>query len=69
MDSIGYSGTPLIKKLSIKLSDKLLLLNAPMNYFELLEGDFAPNVVKSGKNADWVHLFCSEKKRIGETVH
>ncbi len=64
MDSVGYSGTPLIKKLGIKSSDKLLLINAPNNYFELLGEDLTPNVVKSGKNADWVHLFVVERKEL-----
>lgn len=49
MDSLGYSGTPLIKKLGIKTSDKLLLVNAPVNYFELLGEDLTANVVKSGR--------------------
>ncbi len=49
MKSSGYSGTPLIKKLGILPSSKLLLLNAPSEYFELLGEDFSENVVKSGK--------------------
>ena len=64
MDSIGYSGRRLIKKLGIKPTDKLLLVNAPMNYFELLGADLTANVVKSGKNADWVHLFVVERKEL-----
>ena len=33
----GYSGTPLLKKLGIKPGMKILLLNEPPDYFELLE--------------------------------
>jgi hypothetical protein len=32
----GYSGTPLIKKLGIKAGFKVVILNAPPNYFDLL---------------------------------
>ena len=39
MAPAGYSGTPLLKKLGIKPGYKLVLINQPENYFELLEAD------------------------------
>ena len=55
--SAGYSGTPLIKKLGIAPGTKLLLLNAPDNYAELLETDISQQLI-TGKNVpDLVNLF------------
>jgi hypothetical protein len=62
MQQVGYSGTPLPKKLGLTTSSKLLLVAAPDNYFDLLRGDFSKKVVKSGKQADLVHLFVVELK-------
>ncbi len=61
MQAVGYSNTVLIKKLGIKATDKLLLLNAPDNYFELLGTDLTAQVVKSGNKADMVHLFATKR--------
>jgi hypothetical protein len=57
MASVGYSGTPLYKKLGITGNTQLLLVHPPNDYFDLLEADFSPSVVKSGKAATLVHLF------------
>ena len=61
MANSGYSGTPLLKKLGIKEYMKLRLINAPENYFDLLEADISRQVVKTGA-ADLVHLFVVTKK-------
>ncbi len=61
MTTAGYSGTPLVNKLGIKPEMKLLLVNAPADYFHILETDISKQVVKSG-NADFVHLFATSKK-------
>lgn len=61
MATAGYSGTPLVNKLGIKPEMKVLLINAPDNYFTILETDIRAQVVKSG-NADFVHLFATSKK-------
>jgi len=61
MAAIGYSGTPLIKKLGITKEMKLRLVNAPENYFTLLEADICEQVVKNG-SADFVHIFATTKK-------
>ncbi len=57
--SAGYSGTPLAKKLGIKASSELSILNAPENYASLV----APlpqgvrTVTRFTPSADLVHLF------------
>ena len=53
----GYSGTPLIKKLGIKPETKLLLLNAPDNYTELLETDISQQLITGKGVPDLVNLF------------
>lgn len=57
----GYSSTPLAKKLGIKSSFKLLLLDAPEYYFELFS-DWPVNteIIKYPKpeTVDFIHVFC-----------
>lgn len=65
MATSGYSGTPLVHKLGIKPEMKVLLVNAPADYFRLLETDISKQVVKSG-NADFVHLFATSKKELDQ---
>ncbi len=54
---VGYSGTPLIKKLGISPGTKILLLNAPENYTELLETDISQQVITRKNVPDLVNLF------------
>jgi hypothetical protein len=61
MAKSGYSGTPLVQKLGIKPEMKVLLVNAPADYFDLLETDISKQVVKTG-TADFVHLFVVSRK-------
>lgn len=61
MATAGYSGTPLIQKLSIKEGMKLRLTDPPNNYFFLFQADIPKKVVKSGAT-DIVHLFVTTKK-------
>lgn len=63
MASAGYSGTPLIKKLGIKPEMKLLLINQPGYYFELLGEDLSNQVIKSAP-ADLVHIFATSRKEL-----
>jgi hypothetical protein len=63
----GYSLTPLIKKLGIKPTSKILLLNAPDPYFEWLEADISAQVVKSGGKADIVHVFVKTRKELEQS--
>ena len=54
---VGYSGTPLIKKLGINPNTRLLLLNAPDNYSELLETDISQQHITGKSVPDIVNLF------------
>ncbi len=60
MATAGYSGTPLLKKLGTKPEMKVLLLNPPENYFDLLESNIQKQLVKAAP-ADFVHLFVVKK--------
>lgn len=62
MASSGYSGTPLIKKLGIKPNQKILIINEPNEYFELLEGDISKQRCSPKEIPDLVHLFVKSKK-------
>jgi len=62
MPTAGYSNTPLIKKLGIKDDSKLLLLNAPTNYFELLGSPLTGQLCGQGETPDLVHLFVTSQK-------
>lgn len=53
----GYSNTPLIKKLGITDVMKILLLNAPDNYTDLLQVNTAPQLIKEKEVPDFIHLF------------
>ena len=53
----GYSGKPLIRKLSIAPQMRVLLHHAPANYMELLGEDISNQLVTSPP-AELVHLFC-----------
>ena len=62
MSGIGYSGTPLIKKLGIQPGMKLLLLKQPDDYNELLETDISDQLCKKNDQPDLVHLFVKTMK-------
>lgn len=56
---VGYSGTPLAKKLGIKANHKIYTQNAPENYRALLE-PLPENVVfleSFAEKADMIHIF------------
>ena len=62
MAQVGYSGTPLAKKLGIKAGHKIRLVNEPVYYFELF-GDMPENVqflTEKKLNKDLVHYFTKE---------
>ncbi len=58
----GYSGTPLLKKLGIKPGMKILLVNEPPDYFELLEINISDQLSARNETPDLVHLFVINKK-------
>ena len=62
MATIGYSGTPLLKKLGIKPEMKLLLINKPDNYYELLEMNISNQLCKKNETPDLIHLFVKMNK-------
>lgn len=62
MASPGYSGTPLLKKLGIKPEYKLLLINEPDDYFELLEINIRDQFCGKNELPHWVHLFVKNNR-------
>lgn len=62
MATVGYSGTPLLKKLGIKPEHKLLLINRPENYFELLNVNINDQECAKNEIPDVVHLFVKDNK-------
>lgn len=67
--STGYSKTPLIRKLGIKPGNRILLLNTPSHYLELL-GELPPDVKivneKSERLLPFIHLFAKDSKDLVE---
>ncbi len=62
MATAGYSGTPLLKKLGIKPEMKVLLIDPPLNYFELLETKINDQLCGKNEIPDLIHLFVKTKK-------
>lgn len=62
MATVGYSGTALLKKLGIKEEMKVHLINAPKDYFEMLEKDISGQLIAKKEVPDFVHLFSKSKK-------
>ena len=63
MPTAGYSGTPLLKKLGITEQSKLLLVNAPADYGQLLEANPADFACKKNEVPTIVHLFALNNKQ------
>jgi hypothetical protein len=59
---VGYSGTPLIKKLGIKPGSIVLLINEPDDYYGLLEVNIKDQLCKKNQTPDIVHLFVKNNK-------
>jgi hypothetical protein len=60
--AVGYSGTPLLKKLGIQPGMKILLLHAPGDYYTFLETDISDQLCKKNETPDLVHLFVKNNK-------
>ncbi len=56
----GYSEIPLLKKLGIKPEMKVLLIDAPDNYFNLLEVDISTQFIVGKQIPDFIHLFAKD---------
>jgi len=67
--SAGYSGTPLLKKLGIKEDMKLRLVDAPGNYFELLETNVSDQLAAGNETPDFVHLFVKNNTAFEKAMH
>lgn len=57
MATAGYSGTPLIKKLGITPTMKVYVINAPGDYFNLLQQDITAQFIAGKQIPDFIHLF------------
>lgn len=65
----GYSGTPLVKKLGIKPDFKMLVINQPDHYLQILEG--LPDGVEfdeSGAQVDFIHFFTKDANELREKL-
>ena len=62
MATTGYSGTPLLKKLGIKPEMKLLLINQPDNYYDLIEMNLIEQLCKKNETPGLIHLFVQYQK-------
>ncbi|CAN5429752.1 DUF3052 family protein [soil metagenome] len=64
--SVGYSGTPLAKKLGIKDGLAVLTINAPDNYRKLVEPlpDAVTITDTSTQDADLIHLFTNNRDEL-----
>jgi hypothetical protein len=70
MQTSGYSGTPLAKKLGIQQGFKIRLINAPDHYFTLFT-DFPEDIlmskdVKIKKN--FIHCFVTREKELHKNI-
>lgn len=68
MATSGYSGTPLLKKLGINPGMKVLLLNQPGNYYELLETNISDQLATMNETPDLIHLFAVNEKEFISTM-
>jgi len=62
MATVGYSGTPLLKKLGIKPEMKVLIINKPDDYYKLLVVDINDQSCKKNETPDLIHLFVKSVK-------
>ena len=68
MATAGYSGTALINKLGIKPEMKVMLINEPDDYFELLQTNISDQFCKKGDIPDFVHLFVKTNKEFESEI-
>jgi hypothetical protein len=68
MANAGYSGTPLLKKLGIKEDMKVQLIDAPDDYFDLLQTDISDQLAGNKSTPDLVHLFAKNNAAFGKAM-
>jgi hypothetical protein len=69
MATTGYSGTPLLKKLGIQPTMKLLLVNAPSNYAALLAADISQQLCTALMIPDFIHAFVTTTKELATCIN
>ena len=62
MAKVGYSGTPLLKKIGINPEMKVLVINEPDDYYSFLETDISDQLSKKNEIPDLIHLFVKNTK-------
>ena len=63
INTVGYSGTPLAKKLGIKQGFNIKLINPPEYYFNLftdLPGNL--NLIENNEKKDFIHFFTKQSE-------
>src|SRR5688500_5405310 len=69
MQSSGYSGTPLAKKLGIKEGFTVCILNQPDYYFNLFTDLPEIKITKDKKlKKDFIHYFVTEEKELIKNI-
>ena len=67
--TVGYSGTPLAKKLGIKEGSRIYLYNQPEYYFNLFT-DFPTDVkIVNKPKVDFIHYFVKEEKQLVKDIN
>lgn len=61
MKNVGYSGTPLAKKLGIKEGFQIKVINGPDYYFELFADLPDVKIAKTSTGLDFIHYFTKTK--------
>ncbi len=67
MQTQGYSGTPLAKKLGIKEGFCIQVLNAPMNYLDFFTSFPAAVQISTTEeklSIDFAHIFCTTQEEL-----
>ena len=66
----GYSKTPLWKKLGLKEGYRACVLNAPEDYFELIDGmpEGVVWLTRRARDLDFIHLFAKESAVIEKAL-
>jgi hypothetical protein len=68
MQTTGYAGKPLLKKLGLTDVMKIQVINQPNDYFEWLGIDIS-NQITLKKDASFVHVFAVTKKELEKHFH
>ncbi len=71
METAGYSGASLARKLGIKSGFQILLINQPIHYFKLF-ADFPEDVTiiesPTKETLDFIHIFCTTQVKFESKI-